>query len=209
AASGRRPRGALHPIPTAPMAAVQQEESLWQGYREQLFRFVVRRVEDPDTAEDVVHDVLVRAYRKRDSLRDGRKFEQWLYQITRNAVIDHYRARRPSGELPADLAAPETEGSLAARRELAGCLRPLVEALPERYREAVLLSEVQGLTQRETADRLNLSLSGAKSRVQRARRMLQEKLLDCCRVELDARGAVVDYESHGGCGAGGCAGCGE
>lgn len=195
------------------MAAVQHEETLWQSYREQLFRFVARRVEDHATAEDIVHDVLVRAYRKRDTLRSGEKFEQWLYRITRNAVIDHYRARKPSEELPADLAAPGAEGSESARRELAGCLRPLVEALPEHYRDAVVLSELRGLTQQETARRLGLSLSGAKSRVQRARRLLGEKLLDCCRVELDARGAVVDYESRGGCGPGGegaaCGGCGD
>jgi RNA polymerase sigma-70 factor (ECF subfamily) len=196
------------------MIDVQSEESLWRDHRARLVRFVTRRVEDASTAEDIVHDVLVRAYGKRDTLRSGQKFEQWLYQITRNAVIDHYRARRPSAELPADLAAPATEGGRAAREELAGCLGPLVQALPEPYRDAVVLSELRGLTQRETARRLGLSLSGAKSRVQRARQMLHERLLDCCRVELDGRGAIVGYESRGGCGAGAAAprdgcGCGE
>jgi RNA polymerase sigma-70 factor (ECF subfamily) len=190
---------------------VQQEESLWRAYREQLVRFVGRRVEDPATAEDIVHDVLLRAYGKRDTLRSGQKFEQWLYQITRNAVIDHYRARRPAGELPAELAAPGDEASRAAVQELAACMKPLVAALPPHYRDAVQLSELGGLTQGETADRLGVSLSGAKSRVQRARRMLQEKLLACCRVELDHRGAIVDYESRDACGSGEgsgeCGGC--
>ena len=193
------------------MTGVQQEESLWRDYREQLVRFVRRRVEDPATAEDIVHDVLVRAYRRRDTLRGGEKFEPWLYQITRNAIIDHYRARRPAAELPADLAAPDQDGGRAAHAELAACLRPLVAALPPHYRDAVRLSELHGLTQGETAQRLGLSLSGAKSRVQRARRMLQEKLLACCRVELDSRGTIVDYEGPNGCGsgadAGGCGGC--
>jgi RNA polymerase sigma-70 factor (ECF subfamily) len=193
------------------MIDVQAEETLWRDHRERLVRFVQRRVEDASTAEDIVHDVLVRAYQKRDTLRSGQKFEQWLYQITRNAVIDHYRARRPAGELPADLPAPDSDGGRAAREELAGCLGPLVQALPEPYRDAVLLSELRGLTQRETARRLGLSLSGAKSRVQRARQMLHERLLACCRVELDGRGAIVDYESRNGCGPGDAAsgaGCG-
>ncbi|HEX6370201.1 MAG TPA: RNA polymerase sigma factor SigZ [Longimicrobium sp.] len=195
------------------MMDVQAEDALWRDHRERLVRFVQRRVEDPSTAEDIVHDVLVRAYGKRDTLRSGQKFEQWLYQITRNAVIDHYRARRPSDALPPDLAAPGAEDGRAARQELAGCLGPMVQALPEPYRDAVLLSELRGLTQRETARRLGLSLSGAKSRVQRGRHMLHERLLACCRMELDGRGAIVDYESRGGCGSGGAApgaecGCG-
>lgn len=196
------------------MTVAPQEELLWRDYRDRLVRFVRRRVEDAATAEDIAHDVLVRAYQKGDTLRSGQKFEAWLYQITRNAVIDHYRARRPSEELPSELAAPDPEGGRAAREELAGCMRPLVAALPPRYRDAVTLSELHGLTQNETAQRLGLSLSGAKSRVQRARRMLEEKLLACCRVELDHRGAIVDYESRSGCGPGlgasgdGCGGCG-
>ena len=187
------------------MSAAPHEELLWRDYRERLVRFVQRRVDDAATAEDIAHDVLVRAYEKRDTLRSGQKFEAWLYQITRNAVIDHYRARRPAEELPAELTAPEEEGSRAAREELAGCMRPLVAALPAHYRDAVLLSELRGLTQNETAEQLGLSLSGAKSRVQRARRMLQEKLLACCQVELDHRGAIVDYERRD---SGRCEGCG-
>lgn len=194
------------------MTVAPHDELLWRDYRDRLVRFVRRRVDDAATAEDIAHDVLVRAYQKRDTLRSGQKFEAWLYQITRNAVIDHYRARRPAQELPAELAAPDDDGSRGAREELAGCMRPLVAALPPRYRDAVTLSELHGLTQNETAERLGLSLSGAKSRVQRARRMLEEKLLACCRVELDHRGAIVDYESRSGCGPGadgdGCGGCG-
>lgn len=193
------------------MTIVQHPESLWQEYRTQLVRFVLRRVEDADTAEDIVHDVLVRAYQKRGTLRSGQKFEQWLFQITRNAVIDHYRARKPAVPLPADLALADEQGSKNARLELAGCMQPLVEALPGHYRDAVVLAELQGLTQQETATRLGLSLSGAKSRVQRARRMLEEKLLECCRIEFDGRGAIADFETRHACGSGGSAnapGCG-
>lgn len=190
---------------------VQTEESLWQDYRNQLFRFVLRRVEDESTAEDIVHDALIRAYLKRETLRHGEKFEQWLYQITRNAVIDHYRARRPADPLPVDLIDAEESVKGNARAELAGCLNPLIASLPGHYREAITLTELQGLTQKEMASRVGLSVSGAKSRVQRARSMLEEKLLDCCRIEFDARGAIVDYESRGQCGADaasvGCDGC--
>lgn len=185
------------------MDLTQSEESVWRDYRRQLVRFVQKRVVDESTAEDIVHDVLVRAYGKRDTLRQGEKFEQWLYQITRNAVIDHYRARKPSEPLPADLTADEPMQK-DARRELSTCMKPLIDSLPDHYRDAIVLSEIQGLTQQDTARQLGLSLSGAKSRVQRARRMLEAKLLDCCRLEFDSRGDIVDYESARGESCGNC-----
>ncbi|MBR9991186.1 MAG: RNA polymerase sigma factor SigZ [Gemmatimonadetes bacterium] len=193
------------------MHVMQTEDVLWRDWRTQLFRFVVKRVADEATAEDIVHDVLARAYTKHDTLRDGRKFEQWLYQITRNAVIDHYRARRPSEPLPADLVAEDEATPGSARRELARCMQPLIDSLPSHYRDAIVLAEMEGLTQQDMAHRLGLSLSGAKSRVQRARRMLEEKVLACCRIEFDSRGDIVDYESTGGCasdsGSDGCDNC--
>jgi RNA polymerase sigma-70 factor (ECF subfamily) len=100
--------------------------------------------------------------------------------------------------MPDDLAAAEPDADAA--NDLAQCLTPLIAQLPERYRSAIEMSEIAGLTQNETANRLGLSLSGAKSRVQRARAMLQDLLLQCCRVELDHRGAIRDYEPKRACG---------
>jgi RNA polymerase sigma-70 factor, ECF subfamily len=190
---------------TGSSMTARHQEHLWRDHRDRLFRFVLRRVGDEATAEDIVHDVLVRAHEHRPGLRDGGKLEPWLYQITRNAVIDHYRARKPSVPLPDTLASAE-DADPTVRSELAECLRPLVEQLPDTYREAIELSELQGLTQRETAARLGLSLSGAKSRVQRARRLLEGMLTDCCRLEFDRRGGIVDYQARaaarGRCGPG-------
>ena len=189
------------------MLPTQAEEALWRDYRARLFRFVVTRVRDEATAEDIVHDALVRAWEKRDTLRSGERFEPWLYRITRNAVIDHYRARRPTEPLPPDLTADDGPAGDDARRQLATCIEPFVNALPAHYREAVALAELEALTQQDTADRLGLTLSGAKSRVQRGRRLLETMVLECCRVELDSRGGIMDYERNprapdGGRGAG-------
>ena len=75
-------------------------------------------------------------------------------------------------------------------QELARCIRPLVAALPREYREAVALTELEGLTQKATAEQVGLSLSGMKSRVQRGREQLRQRLLECCHIEFDRRGGV-------------------
>lgn len=179
---------------------LNSERAAWKAYRTKLHRFVLARVKDEAAAEDIVHDVLARAYARRDTLKDRDKLGRWLYQIARNAIVDHYRRRRLTEELPADLADKEPDPSGEAERELARCLTPFIEELPTHYRQAVTLAEMQGLTQREVASKLGLSVSGAKSRVQRARRMLQTMLLECCRLEFDGRGGVAGYEPKDGCG---------
>jgi RNA polymerase sigma-70 factor, ECF subfamily len=92
-------------------------------------------------------------------------------------------------------AAPEiTEDDHAAERELAGYVAPFVAMLPSPYREALMLTELEGLTQKQAADMIGISLSGMKSRVQRGRQQLRKALEDCCHIALDARGRVVSYE---------------
>ena len=79
------------------------------------------------------------------------------------------------------------------------CVRPMIERLPEPYREALLLSEMEGMTQSAVAERLGISTSGAKSRVQRGREQLKAMILQCCHVDLDRRGNVLEYRQREDC----------
>lgn len=176
----------------------QDQRLLWQAFRTELLRFVRRRVAEESVAEDIVHDVLIKAFSRRDELRDGSRLRAWLYQITRNALVDHYRGHKPLEPLPAELAEwPEADER--AEAELALCLRPLMDKLPEKYREALLTTMDTGLTQKQYAAQKELSISAAKSRVQRGRTMLREALLHCCRVEMNQRGEVLNYDLDEGC----------
>ena len=177
-----------------------RKATTWQEHRIELYRFVLRRVRDEASAEDIVHDVLVKAYSRQRTLKEPSKLRPWLYQITRNAIVDYYRSQKPAQAVPDDFVREDTnKEDDHAQKELARCLVPLLNELPDLYRQALRLAEFEGATQREVASQLGLSLSGAKSRVQRGRKMLLGVLLKCCRVELDRRGGVVDYEAREGC----------
>lgn len=179
-------------------------EPIYENLHADLRRFVARRVDDPHAVDDILQDTYLRLHTHLSSLREPERITSWVYQITRNAIHDYYRQgqRRPVAELPEDLAQPaETDDP---ERELAHSLSAMVDCLPEKYREALVLTELQGLKQHELADKLGLSVSGAKSRVQRAREQLKAIYLDCCHVELDRLGGVVGYEPR--CEA--CAGTG-
>jgi RNA polymerase sigma-70 factor (ECF subfamily) len=163
----------------------------WAAHRAALKRFVGKRVSDREDVNDIVQDVLVRAHEVMHQLDDAERLLAWLGRIAANRVVDHYRARRTLAELPDDLAAPEPDDDPVT--SLAPCLPAMVERLPDTYRDAVRLSGLEEVPQRDVARRLGVSLSGAKSRVQRGRERLRELVEACCRVVMTGS-KITDYE---------------
>lgn len=167
---------------------------LWEEYRLALSRFVLTRVGDPTIAEDIVQDVLIKVYKQLSTLKDRGKILPWMYQIAKNAIVDHYRRYRPTEDIDAVVAIEANHADDLAEKALAQCLLPWVSQLPAKYQQAVTMSEFDGMTQKEVARRLELSLPGAKSRIQRGRKLLKKRFVACCRMELDRRGNLLNYE---------------
>lgn len=168
---------------------------------DELRRYIRRHVGDDASAEDLAQEVLLRAHVHRDDLPTPEALRHWTFRVAANVVIDHHRRRdrAPAVGGESSAVARVADGGVdddgrGQGRALASCAKRMVETLPERYRKAVELVELAGMTQQQAAPVLGLSVSGAKSRVQRGRAELRRRLLDCCRVELDARGGVIDYE---------------
>ena len=162
-----------------------------------LRAFVARRARTAHDVEDITQETLVRMYRSARTLRDEQALEGWMYRIARSAITDHYRRAgvRPEPIDPdqVDLhRRPDEPDSADAEQALAACLSPLLARIPDTYRTALELTDLGDLTQNQAADQLQLSASGMKSRVQRGRRMLRDEVVKCCRIELDARGALSD-----------------
>jgi RNA polymerase sigma-70 factor (ECF subfamily) len=174
---------------------VQSEllEILWDQYCSRLLAFIRRRVVNDADAEDILQEVFIRIHRSLCSSSEWNKPEGWIYRVTRNLIIDYYRRRRDWAEIPEDLLEEADSDESDAEAQLALSLRETIDALPEPYRQALILTEYQGLNQKELAEKLGLSFSGAKSRVQRARLKLRDLLLACCHFELDRRGRIIDY----------------
>ena len=176
-------------------------EHVWEAFHTPLLQFILKRVHDEATAEDLLQEVFLRVHQQVETLKDARKLESWLYQIARNAIIDYYRSSRPTISLEASdaLHLPEDQPDDDIISELFPAVRAMVRSLPEHDRQALILTEYQGLTQKELSERLSLSFSGAKSRVQRAREKLKQQLLACCHFELDHRGHVINYQPRCQC----------
>jgi RNA polymerase sigma-70 factor, ECF subfamily len=190
-----------------------QRDARWAEAVDRVRGFVAARVGDRELAADITHDVLVRSIAS-GALDDVDNPTAWLYRSARNAVIDHYRTRRVHETLDDEDAWPDPDpvddGPNDATRELARCLQPMLEELPATAREALTRVDLDGQTHQQAAADLGLSVSGMKSRVQRARRQLRDVLTQCCAVALDATGAVAGYRptEQGSCGCGASTPCG-
>ena len=163
--------------------------------------FVLSRVKDASLADDITQEALLRLTQRLHTLRNVERLEAWMFQIARNTVADHFRAAKTSEPFDEETHAPaperEAHEPLAVederlRRAVATYVRSVVENLAEPYRGALLLTEFEGTSQVELAKRIGLSVSAAKSRVQRARAMLREEMERCCRWETDGYGTVLD-----------------
>jgi RNA polymerase sigma-70 factor (ECF subfamily) len=193
-----------NPLPVLRDAASVSEAAL-AGLLPKLRGFLAKRISNQADIEDTAQDILVRVYQGAGQLSDESRIHGWIWQIAKNAVVDYYRRKkvREVGiddlDLEAEDRLPDVEGVVES------WLAPMIGALPDPYREAVQLSELDGLPLAEVAARLSISLSGAKSRVQRGRARLRAALMACCQFEFDRSGRIVGYRKLGNeCAPGEC-----
>lgn len=182
----------------------QVDSKTWEQLADTLRREIAGSVGDGERARDLVQEVFVRALDGLDELRDETRLLPWMRRIARNLVIDEARRRQgPRGRVDAMAVEPV---DLGEREEdwtplmcmLSLWLREQLDTLPPEQAEALELVELQGMSQREAAQRVGISHSGMKSRVQRGRARLYESLRKCCALELDDRGRVVECVPRAG-----------
>lgn len=150
-------------------------------YKKDLSRYLHHRVKDEAEVDDILHDILIKLHENCEKVHSIKQIRSWLFTVAHHRLMDFYREQKkmlPSiTENTLETAVDETE----ALQEIAEtCLMGLAHKLPERYREPLMMAEMEGISQKEIAVRLGISYSGAKSRVQRAREMLKEAFYNCC-----------------------------
>jgi len=166
---------------------------IWEIFSRRLKRFILKRVPNEQDAEDVLQEVFYKIQTHIHQLRDEDRLEFWLYRITGNAIHDFYRRQNFKVESADDLEEAMGESTPSESvGEIGACLRPMVNLLPKKYSQALILTEFDGLTQEAMAEKLDLSISGAKSRVQRGRARLKEMLLAGCNLEFDHLGNLSE-----------------
>ncbi len=179
-------------------------EQAWRAMEGRLRPFVARRVASEADVDDVMQDVFLKVSRGLEDLREEDRLASWLFTVARRAVVDHHRGEARRGiatdRIPEPIEEPFDEEGERLGEALALCVAQFVAELPDGYREAITLVELEGVAPKEAAEMLGISHSGLKSRVQRGRAQLRARFEAACHLSLDARKKVTDCVPRGcGC----------
>lgn len=165
-------------------------QQIWDSLQESLFYFILKRVKDKDLSRDILQEVFIKIHLKLDQLKDSEKVKAWAYQITRNQIAEHFRKTKNTVALSEFREEQLSEGFESDGIDFC-CFENFVEELPEKYEEIVTLINIEGKKQVEAAEELDLSLPNVKSRVYRAKEMLKQKFVECCRFSLNENGLLI------------------
>ncbi len=159
-------------------------ELLMRRNNQRVYRAVRSILRDEDEAEDAMQQAYVSAFLHLREFSGGSRFSTWLTRIALNEALGRVRRRRPLVALDARTAEepspmtdpPSTPERDAARRELGTLIERAIDGLPAIYRTVVLLRDVEGLSTSEAAEALGIAEEAVKTRLHRARAMLQERV---------------------------------
>lgn len=169
----------------------------WTHYEAELRGYLTKQTRgDRQLAEDLLQNVFVKAIAQGKNFCDINNTRAWLYKVARNQLIDAFRKEKHFEELDElDDEQPHVVQEIPAVESLSACLPRALQQLGEQDREVISLCDIDGLNQAEYAVKKNISLPGAKSRIQRARQRLKQQLHTLCEVKYDEAGNVCCHES--------------
>jgi RNA polymerase sigma-70 factor, ECF subfamily len=170
--------------------------TIWADFYIELKAFILNKTRNSADTDDILQDVFLKIIRNIDKVNQAENLRHYLYGIVRNAINDYFRNRKSiidSAEIEDKITEEETQSLNTTIAE--GCIKPFINKLPDNYRDALLITEFQDISQKELAEKLNISYSGAKSRVQRGKEKLKDLLLQCCAYKTDIYGNILDAEN--------------
>jgi RNA polymerase sigma-70 factor, ECF subfamily len=167
---------------------------IWIDFHKELKGYITKMVKNQADADDILQEVFLKIIRNSARVNMAKNIRQYIYGIVRNTIRDHFRTKPTIGmEIP--VVATEEEDQFLNATIADCCVKPFIEQLPEKYKEALLLTEFQGVSQKDLAVKQNISYSGAKSRVQRGKEKLKGMILNCCAYKSDVYGNLMEVEN--------------
>jgi RNA polymerase sigma-70 factor, ECF subfamily len=179
-------------------------QEIAEQFRAEIFAYIQSKVSDTATADDLTQETFVKVGRALAKGTEPEHFRGWLFQIARNTIIDFLKETRRFVPLEESHAVSGNENSANSdpvdnefRKRLFSYTLEVIKTLPTDDRVALMFTEIDGLSREELASELGISLTAAKSRVQRARAKLRKAVEECCRLVTDPYGRVIDWKKRG------------
>ena len=161
-------------------------------FGEYLLNYIKSKVANVEDAEDIYQEVIIKIIEKSDQLQKSQSLKSWLFTIAKNRIIDYYRAKRYGVDIEEIKIPAEDEEHEDAYQELQGCLNSFIERLPTDYKKIIVQSEIEGKSQKEISENLDINYVTLRSKVQRGRTKIKNMIIDACVIEKDVLGRVTD-----------------
>ncbi len=170
--------------------------SLWLEYKNGLKYYIFKKVKNEEIANDLSHEVLMKVYNSCCSNIKIKNVSSWMFQIAHNTTIDYLKKQNKfTNNVPENY----DDDDYNVFQEANEIIKPLMQLLPDKYAIPLHLSDIEEFKQKEVAQKLNLSLTATKSRIQRARNLLKEKIIECSNLEKDEKGNLISLEIRSNC----------
>lgn len=167
---------------------------LYTQFHSSLLSFIRSKIRSREDAEDILQNVFVKISSNVDKLSDEQKLKSWIFTITRNTIIDYYRVNASHKKIPVDNEIEETildEEYLDSTKGLDQCMTSMINLLPDEYKSIIIDAELNGIKQKDLAEKYGMAYPSMRSRVQRGRERLKQLFYNCCHIQTDSLGNVI------------------
>lgn len=170
---------------------------VWDLYAEDVKRFIFSKVKNDAVTDDLLQEIFIKIHTKLETLEDDAKLKSWVFTIARHLVMDYFRTQHP---INAETQNDSPTEPLPAEHTKEDCLHCIIKSLPKKYRDPLILSDIQGLRQAKISERLKLPLPTVKSQIQRGRKLIAQGFVECCDFKINDQGFLVgELKERGDC----------
>ncbi len=161
---------------------------IWATYNQEVKQFILSKIRNEEITNDLLQETFIKVHTKLDTLKHQDKIKSWVFTIAHNTVMDYFKQSPNTREVIETDVVVENEHQEHDEKD---CLQGIIKSLPKMYRDPLFLADIKGLKQAEVARQLKLQLPTAKSRIQRARKLIAQGYMKCCDFKMNTDGHLV------------------
>ncbi|WP_196885442.1 sigma-70 family RNA polymerase sigma factor [Aureivirga sp. CE67] len=170
-----------------------------QHFYDYLKAFILSKVNNKELAEDLVQEVMVKLVESHQKEIEITNVKAWLFKVTRNTIYDYFKSHKLEIDLEENINLFDEIKDSESKLMTTDYIIPMIDLLPEKFSLPLKMSDIENISQKEIAEKLDLGLSATKMRIKRARVQLHQLFIECCVIEYDKNGAFVGCSIRNSC----------
>ena len=170
---------------------------IWNNYQEKIISYIRKEIKRNDIADDILQEIFIKFWEHHNDIKDKDKILQWLLSVSRFTIADYFREKKRDNIKLDNLIVDFCPKDDSETKDESRKLLPIIHSLPKKYENILLLNDIYGFSHKNISNQFNLSISCVKKRVERGRKLLAQKMQECCTFTHDKYGNIVNCYEKG------------